>query len=241
MNNSLKLTLLFSATVGLGLLSATQARAGLVFTIENPDVESTSVSGALTENFDTVPIGVIGTYVSPTIGGTYSGGQVIPHDQYGGAGGAGQYDVVGLGATTSQTLQFASGKTYFGMWWSAGDPSNKLEFFDSSNSLLGSYVIGDIIPFLSPAYLGNPDTGENPGEYYAYLHFTTTEGSLIDRVVFSNVTTSGFESDNHSVFDQPIKPPGNPLPNVPDSGSTISILTAAVALLEFTRRKSIQL
>ncbi len=231
MKNPFRGLLILSATGGL--LGLAPARAGLVFTIENPGVQATTVAGASTETFDAVPLGVIGTYVSPTIGGTYSGGQVIPHNQYGGAGGTGQYDVVGLGTTVSQTLQFAAPKTYFGLWWSAGDASNKLDFYDPSNALLGSYVIGDIIPFLSSAYLGNPVTGENKGEYYAYLDFTTTAGSQIDRVVFGNVTASGFESDNHSVFDKPITPPGNP---IPDSGSTFSLLAGAAVLLGLARR-----
>lgn len=217
-----------------GFLVEAPAHANLIFTIENPGVQSTTVAGASTEDFESLPIGVLGVYHSAAIGGTYSGGQIIPHDLYGGAGGVGQYDVVGLGNTVSQTLQFDSPKTYFGIWWSAGDAANKIEFFDPSNTLLGSYVIGDIIPFLSAAYLGNPNTGENPGEYYAYLNFTTTGGSLIDRIVFENVTASGFESDNHSVFDQPITPPGH---SIPEAGSTLIMLGGSLAALLSLRRK----
>lgn len=222
-------------TAAGGILLSASAQAGLIFTIENPGVQATTVAGASTETFDSAPLGVIGSYASSAIGGTYSGGQVITHNLYGGAGAVGQYDVVGLGNTTSQTLQFASPKTYMGLWWSAGDAANKLEFYDPANVLLGSYVIGDIIPNLSAAYLGNPVTGENPGEYYAYLNFTTTAGSQIDHVVFGNVTASGFESDNHSVYDKPITPPGHA---VPDAGSTMAMLGGAIALLQSVRRKT---
>jgi hypothetical protein len=155
-----------------------------------------------------------------------------PGRRVGGAGGGGQYDVVGLGNTVSQTLTFASGKTYFGLWWSAGDAANTLTFYQGA-SVLGSYVIGDIIPSLSSAYLGNPNGGGNPGEYYAYLNFTTTDGDLIDRIVFGNVTSSGFESDNHSVYDQPIEPPGHTLP---DGGSTLILALGSIGLLASLRR-----
>ena len=99
------------------------------------------------------------------------------------------------------------------MWWSAGDARNQAQFFDATNTLLGSFVIGDIIPFLSPAYFGNPNGGGNAGEAYAYLNFTTTGGDLIDHIAFNQIGGGGgFETDNHSVFDQPITPPGNAIP-----------------------------
>jgi hypothetical protein len=50
-------------------------------------------------------------------------------------------------------------------------------------------------------YKGNPLTSpnQNTGEYYAYVNFFTTGTSSIRKVVFSNATSTGFESDNHSV------------------------------------------
>jgi hypothetical protein len=159
---------------------------------------------------------------------------VIPANVFGGAGGSGQYDVVGLGVTTQQTLDFNNGKTYFGMWWSAGDVNNKLQFYDVGNNLLGSYVIGDIIPFLSPAYFGNPNSGGNAGEPYVYLNFTTTGGDLIDKVVFTNLNVAGFETDNHAVFDQPITPPGNAIPE--PTAAFFGLALASVSALHRRRR-----
>jgi hypothetical protein len=44
------------------------------------------------------------------------------------------------------------------------------------------------------------------------LNFTTTAGDLIDHISFTNLNFAGFETDNHAVFDQPITPPGNAIP-----------------------------
>lgn len=220
--------------VAAGIVAASSLQAGLIFTIENAGVQQTTVALASTEDFESVPLGEITTYVSSAVGGTYSGGEVINANQYGGAGNTGKYDVVGLGTTTSQTLTFDSGKTYFGLWWSAGDAANTLKFYDENGGELGSYVIGSIIPYLSDAYRGNPVTKENMGEYYAYLNFTTTGGSLIKSIEFGNLTSSGFESDNHSVYDKVITPPGHA---IPDGGSSVAMLGGALAVLGLVRRK----
>jgi hypothetical protein len=223
----LKISLLLAGT-----LVAIQAQAGIVFTIEAPGVQETTVVGASTETFNSVPLGLIGTYFSPAIGGTYSGGQVIAADVYGGAHGT-PYDVVGLNRTRTQILTFASPKTYFGMWWSAGDASNQLEFYDGA-ALLAHYAIGDIIPFLAPAYYGNPNGGGNASEPYVYLDFTTTGASRISEVRFINLTGSGYETDNHSVFDKPIDPPGH---GIPDATATLGLLGSALAALALIRRR----
>jgi len=220
-----------------GLLAAISAQAGLVFTIEGPGVQQTTVAGATTETFDSLPLGLMGTYHSSAIGGTYVGGQVAAASQYGGAGGNTRFDVVGLGNTTVQTLTFDTPQAYFGMWWSAGDPSNELKFYRADSTLLASYVIGDILPSLSSAYYGNPNPaflGQDATEAFVYLNFTSTDlGSLIGSVEFDNVTTSGFESDNHSVYGQLITPPGQELP---DAAASLPLMGGAIAILMFLRR-----
>ncbi len=206
-----------------GLLSAMSVNADIVFSYEAPGVQQTTVAGAVTETFDSLTPGVIGTYVSPTIGGTYSSGQIVLASEYGGAGGSGNYDVVGIGNTTSQTLTFTDEKTYFGMWWSAGDAANQLQFYNSG-TLVGSFKIGDIIPYLSSAYYGNPNSAfasQDPYEPFVYLNFTVTGGTLFNEVVFNNPSSSGFENDNQSVYDQVITPPGT-IVGVPEPTTLIS-------------------
>ncbi len=220
-----------AAILTAGLFVTASANAGITFSYEAAGVETTTVSGASTETFDSVAAGVISSYYSSAIGGTYSSGEVVAADQYGGAGGS-QYDVTGLGHTTSQSLTFTAAKTYFGMWWSAGDAANVLEFY-SGGSLVDSFNVNDVTASLSSAYLGNPDAshlGQDASEYFVYLDFTGTDGTTFDQIKFNNPTSSGFESDNHSVYDQPINVPGTNVYPVPEPSTVVA---GALLLLPF--------
>lgn len=228
---------LLAAVVGGIFAASPDAQATLIFTIENPGIQSTTVAGATTETFESVPLGYITSYNSLAVDGIYSSGQVIPADVFGGAGGGGQYDVVGLGGTTSQFLTFNSPKTYFGMWWSAGDAENVLKFYDGDD-VLATYNVGSIIPYLSSAYYGNPNgnyAGQNLGEPYVYLNFTALDDSFITKIEFINSGFNGYETDNHSVASQRLDtPPGH---SVPDGGTTIAMLSLAFTTLAAARRK----
>jgi hypothetical protein len=97
------------------------------------------------------------------------------------------------------------------MWWSAGDAANVLEFY-SGSSQVASFTVGSVLSVLSSAYNSNPNGGGNSGEKYAYLNFTGQGGTTFDKIVFKNPTNSGFESDNHSVYDKEISVPGTVVP-----------------------------
>lgn len=205
---SLRSALYLSACAALAFIPA---QAALVFTIEAPGVQQSSVPGVTTENFDD------GNLTSAI--GTYTGGSVFGADVYGGAGGTGSY----LFATSGNpsTLTFSTPQSYFGVWWSAGDAGNSLKVYNQNDVLIGDYVVGSIIPLLSAAYYGNPNGGGNAGEPYAYLNFTANGTDFISKVVFGG---SNFESDNHSVTEERITPPGKPPgASVPDSGSTLAM------------------
>ena len=211
------------AIFGLALGTSVLSRGALIFTIEDPGVQQSSVPGAVTETFDDFDL------LSAI--GTYSGGSVELADQYGGAGGSPYFFQP---AGSSASLTFNSPQTYFGVWWSAGDGGNVLNFYDPLDVLIGSYTVFDISAGLSPGYFGNPNTGENVGEPYVYLNFTGVDGTLIQRVVFDNPGGGGFETDNHSIFDQPIDPPGNALP---EGGGTALLLISGLAILRHMRAK----
>ena len=197
------------------LSAAASSRAAIVFTVEAPGVQQSQVAGVTTENFND------GNLISTL--GTYTGGSANPASLFGGAGGTGFFLQNGPTTLTLNSPQF-----YFGMWWSAGDAANLLEFYDGA-TLVGSFNVGSIIPFLSPAYYGNPTPnflGQDSAEPFAYLNFTATGTTQITRVVFGG---GNFESDNHSVIDQRITPPGTDPTSVPDGGSTLAL--AGMALL----------
>jgi hypothetical protein len=116
------------------------------------------------------------------------------------------------------------------MWWSAGHPGKKVIFFDGTTEL-ASFEI-DILSSLPAGYFGNPVPGPffggNAGEPYAYLNCTATAGMQSDKILLQQIGGGGFESDNHSVTDRAIEPPGNPLP-APDEESILGMFLGTVA------------
>lgn len=142
------------------------------------------------------------TFNGSGITGTYSGGFTISGaDQFGGAGGTGNY--ITTGSAASYTLSLSSSANYFGLWFSALDAGNLLSFYKDSTLLYSftpSYyqtLVGSC-PNTSNAYCGNPNTafrGQDAGEQFAYLNFYDTNGTF-NKITFSG---GGFESDNHAV------------------------------------------
>jgi hypothetical protein len=230
------LNCLLGGCLSIGLLFVPSVHAQLVFTIENPGVEQSSVPGVTTETFDTAPLtgNTIGTYNSPI--GTFSGGIVVAADIYGGAGNSDYYAVgVEQGITdgsSSATLTLNSPQDYLGLWWSAGDPGNVLSFFDGA-TLIGTYDVGNTLASLPGSYFGNPTPGPNlggdAGEPFAYLNFTTLGTTQITSVQFAETTGGGFEMDNISVLPTPITPPGNPVPDATNSGLLLLIAVGALS------------
>jgi hypothetical protein len=213
---------------------ASSSYAGLIFTIEAPGVQSSTVAGVITEDFNAFPVGSLSNPTA-TVVGSLTGGGVEDANQFGGANSTKFYRP----GSTPIDLTLPAAENYFGLWWSAGDSDNHLEFFDGATSL-GAYNVGDIISVVNAAYYGNPNPppGRNTAEPYAYLNFTTTDGSHITKV---KLTGGNFELDNISITPEAITPPGtlpngDPVPGVPDSGATLALLSTAAASLGFLKR-----
>ncbi len=140
--------------------------------------------------------------------GSYDQLTVMPVDVYGGAGNpnGSNYSVQGAGGVSESTLNLTSGTGYFGLWWSAGDNQNVLEFY-SGSFLVARFTTQTLLDALTdqPGYHGNPMTGTfsggNYAEPYAFVNFFGEGDTTWDRIVFTNTSGSGFESDNHTVRD----------------------------------------
>lgn len=195
-----------AAMVAAAVLGSQSAFAGISVTIEASGVQSSQQANIITETFDApLPTGVLASPLVSSIG-TYTASPgssiILAADQHGGANGT-QYISVGAQAGSGGTLTLALNgpADYFGMWWSAIDGQNQLDLY-SGATLVGHFDSTNL-PAFSGAYFGNPNNGLNTGEPYAYVNFSGTAGTTFDRIVFTNPSSTGFESDNHSIHGVP--------------------------------------
>ena len=224
----------FKLAILSAVISLQSASAGIVFNVETAGVQQTSFSGVLTETFNLLPVGPLGAHTS-VIGDYSTGGQISNPNAWGGSN---QTNYIALGAqsnTTSYTIDFKRYLTYFGVYWAAGDYLNELRFYNNG-ALVQSFNTTTILSPLSSAYSGNPNNGQNMGEKYAYVNFTTTQGSLFDQVMFYNYGTgTGFETDNHSILG--VTPENfNPTAETPEP-ATLALVGAACIALGVMRRR----
>jgi len=205
----------------LALAGTGPARAAFLVTFEAPGVAEAQRSSLCagvagcqlwTETFEGQRRGnnqrdVAGGF-GPGVTGTYDRLRVDNRNQYGSAGGSGNHMAVFAGTTTLTLAGPGGGLNYFGLWWSALDPNNTLNFYDG-RSLVFSYTAQLFRAALDArpraerdAYLGNPfdppGQRRNRGEPYAFVNFLATEGRF-NRVEFVQGRSGGFESDNHTV------------------------------------------
>ena len=190
-------------------------------------------------------------------------------NQYGGANGTAAFPSI-TGTTApgdAYVIRLSNspnipGVNYFGIWISALDAANSLQFY-SNGKLLYSFGATDLQTALgtcstSNAYCGNPTTpfkGQNATEAYAYVNFFDTVG-YFDTVVLYESSTSGFESSNHAVayinplvvsgttFTTQDRPPSAAanakfagIVAIPEPATVMVVFTALVVLIVRDRRR----
>lgn len=190
--------------VALVLVGSNYADAGIVMTFEAPGVQTSSAINSSVLDFNSANPGyhyIQDFNLTPTSTVQYVGNQFIEAaSEYGGAGGTGQYLGIQISNSVTATLQDA--QAYFGLWISAGDSGNSIEFYNGS-SLIASFTESAIEALLGSAYFGNPNTpfqGENPTQPYVFVNFyAQTAADMFDSIVLKNgPTATEFESDNHT-------------------------------------------
>ncbi|MHC5540439.1 Npun_F0296 family exosortase-dependent surface protein [Singulisphaera rosea] len=227
------------------------AKAALVVSLEAPNVQASTVSGVMTESFNSYSTGLKSS-ISSSIGNYTSGSQgiaIVAPDSYGGSN-TSQYVAIGAQShQTSMTLTLNSPQSYFGFEWLAGDNQNVIKFYNGS-SLVGTFNVGDLISFIntqsnSSAYYGNPNNrSQDSNEPFAYVDVTGTDGTQFTSIVFQNNSSgSGFETDNHSIRSTaPTTTPGTPvltIPAVPEPSSIVlSLILGLGSLKAFRSRRA---
>jgi hypothetical protein len=211
------------------LLSQAALANTIVAYVEAPTIQASSLSNITTVDFNGF---ATGNYTTPLVTaiGTYEGTssekfQIIAADQYGGAGGTGNYFAVGTesGSAGPVLLNLNAQENYFGFWWSAGDVNNSISFFENG-TLLATFTTANIVSLLpntsngivtaingstynTKSYYGNPNnTTKDTGEPFAYVD-VIANGLTFNQISFSNTLSTGFESDNHSVAVGVVDPP----------------------------------
>lgn len=217
------------------VVTLSTAKASMIFSVEAPGVQSTSVAGVLTETFNVLPNSSLGSYSSSI--GTYSpGAVVVSPDAYGGAQQSNYVSIGAQSSTTTYSLTFNAPQTFFGLYWQAADGLNELQFYRGSN-LLRSFNSAEVFSGLSQAYFGNPNNGLNNVERFAYINFFAVKGSSFDRIVFNNPGfVTGFETDNHSILAPVIERPFLNASDVPEP-ATLALTGAAFIALALYRRR----
>jgi len=230
----------YNQTFNAGTASTTTV-GNQVFSRNAPNVAS------VTANYQWVANG--------TTIGSYNNIYARTADNYGGSidptsgGGRSNYVTINpnssLGGLTTSTLTLAADQKYFGLWWSAGDANNKLQFYDASNTLVGTFLSSDITAAIKrlptatqSSYAGNPTQSPNKtntGEYYSYLNFFATDTTSFRKVVFTNLTATGFETDNHAVATSYNKIRGQNVA-VPEPLTILGAATAVAFGASFKRR-----
>lgn len=266
--NSLKKQILLLTSMVSALTVSAQSQAPLTITyFENPTVVNSTLKDTSVTDFSAWAKNGAGAYKDLTWSGVGTIDEVYLQkaNLYGGATGTGYYPVEsaapsgvgGRNAIAETTVTLNKPSSYFGLWWSAGDPYNVLSFY-SGNKLIASFDTKTILDNLPKSYFGNPTTkfkGQDGHEPFAFLNVYAKQGVTWDRIVLNNDGSSGFESDNWTVRSQAWgtlagetgSAPGRQVATVsgtkvsllaaPEPANVVAIFTGAILLVVIARKK----
>lgn len=171
----------------------------MVVTYEAAKVMNSPVQNSYTYDFNSIGTGVKSNVSWTGWGGTgtFSSVKINPFDVYGGANSS---NYTFANDSTQTVLTLSTGVSYFGIWWSAGDGGNVLDFYSGASKIFT--FTSSVMNSLGSAYYGNPNTGTysggNSAEKYAFINFFVQSGAQIDKIIARG---SNFESDNWTLRD----------------------------------------
>lgn len=200
-----------------------------------------------TETFDTRPLGGLpivsnfgtGTVIVGTFSGTYT---VSAANQYGGAGGGGRFisttsSSPGLNVKLTHSGAIP-GINYFGLAISALDAGNTVVLKRNGTTVI-TYAPVDLIkavgacPNTNNPYCGNPVTGLNGNEQYAFVNFFDRD-NYFDEIVLTE-TGGGYESDNFTFGYVDTNFIFGTSTNVPEPGSLPIVLAGLLGVAAATQ------
>ena len=235
------------------IASATPARTEtykvVITTSEGVGAFNSTLSGTNVMTFDDMQ-GIYTDYAWQGVG-VFDRLNVIRPNVYGGAPSEASpsgtnYAVEGLGSVRQTILYLDQASSYFGLYWSAGDAANNLQFY-SNEQLVANFTTNNLMNLLPRSYFGNPVTtgpyaGGNTREPYGFINFFGDENTSWDTIVFTNTSTSGFEADNYTTRTEGWKPaedgalPGTPAVVVQseDGAQTVAKITSVTVAPDYS-------
>lgn len=233
---------------GLLLLGASTQRAladPLAISVLAPGVQTPAGITSFYETFDHVtPSGgtLTTNFNGSSVTGTYTGDfTILAADAFGGAGGSNFISTTGNKG--SYTLTLNKPVNYFGLWFSALDSGNNINFYNGK-TLVDSFTPADFValvgacPASTNPYCGNPNNHLDAAEQFAFLNFYDSTGTF-DKVVFDQDSTGGaqFESDNQTVASLSSPPGGSGPGVVPEPASLFLFGTGILGVAGLFRRQ----
>lgn len=200
---------ILASVIGDEPASGTAAYPDLTVTVADPGIQSYAASGL--DNNPAKPVETFSgrssvNFTSDTVGVFSGSGGISNADQWGGAGGTGQYMTA---SNVLLTLPSNSDYKYVGFWWSAGNHPNNVELLNASGGVLARFEVDenqdsdpdgeDLLGVTSSnsGYTHNPNTAvanRLTGEKYAFVHLRYPPG--FRKVRFQG---TGFEFDNVTI------------------------------------------
>lgn len=187
------------AAIAAGTLAS--AASGLtVISVEAAGVQNTTVALAKSGTETFAGPSATGVTLHSNFGGSLYTGNYSSHDivgtgtQFGGAGGSGYFSMT----RGTVTIDVGGARAnYFGLWASAIDANNAIEFWR------GGVKLDHISPLamgLEGTYLGNPNRsflGKDRNQAFAFINYHVFGG--FDQVRLIQRSGGAFESDNNTI------------------------------------------
>ncbi|MEL6440523.1 MAG: Ig-like domain-containing protein [Cyanobacteria bacterium J06621_8] len=215
--------------------------AGIIVSIEAPTIQSSQLPNPeeyYVVDFNDQSTGTEGfERTNGTTTYTYGSNLEVQNaNQWGGAGGSKFITQENISSIRSYTISLNEDQKYFGFWWSAGDPFNKITF-KKDGQKVAEFKTKDLVDFIKSSgvdnteeYYGNPAyNGNQTGhlrEPFSFVNVFFKQG-VYDEIEVATLTEGGsaFESDNHTFSAVSQEPTGEILPNATTSAAIDDSIT----------------